>query len=82
MVTLSNEPSKSAQTPNFSASLGHFPLEGLGVGFEFRPGFVLDLGLGEGQPPPQAVARAKKRRLSARKRAIDVVLLGAISLKR
>jgi hypothetical protein len=83
MVTLSNEPSKSAHTPNLSASLGHFPLEGLGVGFGFGFGFGrFGLGLGEGQPPPQAVAREKKRRLNARKRARDVVLLGAISLKR
>jgi hypothetical protein len=83
-VTLSNEPSKSAHTPNLSASLGHFPLEGLGtVGFGFGFGFGrFGLGLGEGQPPPQAVAREKKRRLKARKRARDVVLLGAISLKR
>ena len=81
MVTLSNEPSKSAHTPNLSASLGHFPLEGLGVGFGFGFG-RFGLGLGEGQPPPQAVAREKKRRLNARKRARDVVLLGAISLKR
>jgi hypothetical protein len=83
MVTLSNEPSKSAHTPNLSASLGHFPLEGLGVGFGFGFGFGrFGLGLGEGQPPPQAVAREKKIRLNARKRARDVVLLGAISLKR
>lgn len=83
MVTLSNEPSKSAHTPNLSASLGHFPLEGLGFGFGFGFGFGrFGLGLGEGQPPPQAVAREKKRRLNARKRARDVVLLGAISLKR
>lgn len=85
-MTLSNEPSKSAHTPNLSASLGHFPLEGLGtVGFGFGFGFGFGrfgLGLGEGQPPPQAVAREKKRRLKARKRARDVVLLGAISLKR
>lgn len=85
MVTLSNEPSKSAHTPNLSASLGHFPLEGLGVGLGLGFGFGFGrfgLGLGEEQPPPQAVAREKKRRLNARKRARDVVLLGAISLKR
>jgi hypothetical protein len=70
-VTLSNEPSKSAHTPNLSASFGHFPLEGLGVG--------VGLGLGGGgQLLLVAVTREKKRRLTARKRASDVVLLEAI----
>jgi hypothetical protein len=84
-VTLSNEPSKSAHTPNLSASLGHFPPEGLGVGVGvgvgFGFGFGFGFGLGDGQPPPQAVTREKKRRLSARKRASDAVLLEAISIK-
>lgn len=80
MVTLSNEPSKSAHTPNLSASLGQFPAEGFGVGVG------LGLGLGEGQPPPHerqppphAVTKEKKRRLSTRKRASGAVLLEAIS---
>ena len=82
-VTLSNEPSKSAHTPNLSASLGHFPPGGLGVGVGggFGFGFGFGFGLGDGQPPPQAVTREKKRRLSARKRASDAVLLEAISIE-
>ena len=72
-VTLSNEPSKSAHTPNLSASFGHFPPEGFGVGV----GVGLDLG-GGGQLLLLAVTREKKRRLTARKRASDVVLLEAI----
>ncbi|KAJ7011418.1 hypothetical protein NC653_001754 [Populus alba x Populus x berolinensis] len=75
-VTLSNEPSKSAHTPNLSASFGHFPPEGFGVGVG-TVGVGLGLG-GGGQLLLLAVTREKKRRLTARKRASDVVLLEAI----
>ena len=47
-VTLSNEPSKSAHTPNLSASLGHFPPEGLGVGVGVGVGFGFGFGFGWG----------------------------------
>ncbi|KAJ6715059.1 hypothetical protein OIU85_026552 [Salix viminalis] len=43
MVTLSNEPSKLAHTPNLSASFGHFPPEELDDG-----GGGVDLGGGGG----------------------------------
>ena len=72
MVTLSNEPSKSAHTPNLSASFGHFPPEELDDG-----GGGVDLRGGGGQLF-LAVTREKKRRLTARKRARDMVLLEAI----
>lgn len=71
MVTLSKEPSKSAQTPNLRASLGQVPW---GVGF----------GLGLGQEPqlrqePQALTREKKRKLTARRSASDAERFEAIS---
>lgn len=67
MLTLSKEPSKSAHTPNLRASLGQVPLD---VAFGF--------GLGEVQVP-QALTKAKKRRLRARKSGSDVERLEAIS---
>ncbi|CAK9171124.1 unnamed protein product [Ilex paraguariensis] len=67
---LSNPRSKSAQTPNFRASLGHVPLFGFGFG----------LGLGVGQVP-HALTKVKNRRLKARKRASDAVFLEPIPLK-
>ena len=51
-----------AHTPSFRVSTGHLPLDDrLGVA-----------GVGQ---LPQALAKAKKRRLSARKRAAEVVVL-------
>ncbi|CAN1748120.1 hypothetical protein LINPERHAP1_LOCUS3307, partial [Linum perenne] len=77
ILSLSNEPSTSAQTPNFSTSIGHFPPpDGVGVGVGF--GFGFGFGLGVGQPPPQAETMEKKRRLSARKRARAELVLEAI----
>ena len=76
MVTLSNEPRTLAQMPSLRASLGHFPPE---EGDGFGVGFGVGFGLGEGQPPPHALTREKKRRLRTRKRASDDVLLDSIS---
>ena len=79
-TTLTN-PSKSAHTPNFRVSLGQVALGlGLGVGLGFGFGFGLGLGLGVGQVP-HAVTRAKKRRLSERKKVSDAELLEPILLK-
>ncbi|KAK8687541.1 hypothetical protein V6N13_086349 [Hibiscus sabdariffa] len=59
-----------AHTPNLRASLGHLPrAEGVGVGL----GFGLGLRLVEGQEL-QALPREKKRRLSAKKRAMEADL--------
>lgn len=72
-TTPSRPPSKSAHIPNFRASRGHVAFAGVGLGVGF--GFGLGLGgLGVGQVP-QEETRAKKRRLSKRKRAIDAELL-------
>lgn len=72
MVTLSKPLSTLAHTPSLRASLGQEAPDGLGVGFG------LGFGLGEGQEP-QAVTRAKKRMLTARKRAIEAEALEPIS---
>ncbi|CAN6579421.1 unnamed protein product [Malus baccata var. baccata] len=77
MVMLSNPLRTLAQTPNLRVSLGQLvPVEGLGFGVGF--GFGLGFGLGLGQVP-QELTRAKKKRLSARKRASEEVVLDAIS---
>ncbi|CAN1748100.1 hypothetical protein LINPERHAP1_LOCUS3305 [Linum perenne] len=71
ILSFNNEASTSAQIPNFSTSIGHFPPpDGVGVGVGF--------GLGVGQPQPQAETMEKKRRLSARKRARVELVLEAI----
>ena len=75
MIKPSKLPSKSAQIPSFRASLGHLPWEGLGVGFGFGFGFGFGLGLGQ---VPHPLTRAKKRRLTERKRASEAVLLEAM----
>ncbi|KAJ3680525.1 hypothetical protein LUZ60_016803 [Juncus effusus] len=61
----------SAQTPNFSASIGQLPEPPEGV-------LGLGVGVGLGQPLPHAEVRVKERRLKARKRARNVVDLAAI----
>lgn len=93
MVTLSKEPSTLAHTPSLRASLGQVPEPeglglglglgfgfglGLGLGFGFGFGLGLGLGLGEGQEL-QALTRAKKRMLDAKKRASDAELFEPIS---
>lgn len=70
-----------AQTPSLRVSLGHLLEPELGLGVGLGVGF----GLGEGQPPPhgvqlpQAEIVVKKRRLRAKKRAMELVVLEAIS---
>lgn len=61
-------PSTLAHTPNLRASLGQVPPDGFGLG----------PGVGVGQVV-QPLARAKKRRLSARKIASGVLVFEAIS---
>lgn len=74
-VTLSNPLRRLAQTPNFKASLGHFPPEdGEGVGF----GVGLGLGVGVGQVL-HALAAVKNRMLITRKRAKSLVPFESIS---
>uniref|UniRef100_A0A1J3JN58 Uncharacterized protein n=1 Tax=Noccaea caerulescens TaxID=107243 RepID=A0A1J3JN58_NOCCA len=71
-----------AQTPSLRVSLGHLPLPELGLGVGLGVGF--GFGLGEGQPPPhgvqlpQAEIVVKKRRLRAKKRAMELVVFEAI----
>ena len=62
-------PSKLAQTPSLSASLGHVTFGGEGVGF----------GLGLGGVGHVAPTREKKRMFTARKIATDVIFLELIS---
>lgn len=63
-----------AQTPSLRVSLGHLLEPELGLGVGLGVGF----GLGEGQPPPhgvqlpQAEIVVKKRRLRAKKRAMEL----------
>ena len=74
-LMLSNPLRTLAQTPNLRVSLGQLvPVEGLG----FAVGFGFGFGLGPGHVP-QELTRAKKKRLSARKRASEDVVLDAIS---
>lgn len=57
MVTLRRLPNTSAHTPSLSASIGHLPLDGLGLGF----GGV------------QEATRLKKRMFRVRKRTTEVL---------
>ena len=79
------KPSTLAQTPSLSVSIGHLPLDGLGVGLGgLGVGFgglgVTHGGFGAGGQVLHDVARVKKRRLIVKKRASEFVLLKAIVL--
>lgn len=70
ITTLFTKFSTLAHTPNFRASLGHFPVL-LGLG---KNGFGLGMGFGPAQVPHE-LTRAQKRMLRERKRASEAVFL-------
>ena len=77
--TPTKPPSRLAHTASFKVSLGQVGLLGLGLGVGFGFGLGVGFGLGAGLPQvPHPLTKAKKRRLSARKRTSEALLFETI----